>query len=173
MTETNNKTTTKKSTKRVSLTDNTSIKVKSAFYGTLYYQNPRTGEDFVWSKAGDIQFLTISDLKTMKAQTVGFFKNQWIVLIGTEDENSGVDPADIYKHLAIESYYKNFIDPSNFDKVCNWTEEEIASKVALMSEGSKQNLIVALNGFIADGILDSRRKIKAFEKALNCELQLS
>ena len=55
----------------------------------------------------------------------------------------------------------------------SWTEAEIAEKVATLSDGARQNLVVALNGFIKDGTLDSRKKIKAFEKALDCELQVN
>ena len=68
-------------------------------------------------------------------------------------------------------YYKNYIDPTSFDKICSWNENEIAENISMLSEGARDNLIVALNRFIEDGTLDSRRKIKAFEKALDCELK--
>lgn len=168
------KNTTKPQPRPIKIEDGVSIKVKSGFYGVLCYTNPRSGETFIWEHSGDIQFLSMSDLKTMKAQDVGFFKNQWVVIVGVADDSDcKAKPADIYKALAIDIYYKNFIDPTTFDEVCNWTESEIAERVATLSDGARQNLVVALNGFIQDGTLDSRRKIKAFEKALDCELQVN
>lgn len=168
------KNTVKAPPKQVKIGDGVSVKVKSGFYGVLYYKNPRSGETFIWEHSGDVQFLSMSDLKTMKAQDVGYFKNQWIVIIGVADDaDCKAKPADIYNALAIDVYYKNFIDPTTFDEVCSWTESEIVEKIKMLSEGARQNLIVALNGFIKDGTLDSRRKIKAFEKALDCELQVN
>ena len=118
--------------------------------------------------------MSMSDLKTIKAQDVGYFKNQWLVIVGVaEDSDCKAKPADIYKALAIDIYYKNFIDPTTFDEACSWTDAEITEKVVTLSDGAKQNLVVALNGFIQDGTLDSRKKIKAFEKALDCELQVN
>lgn len=164
----------KSQTKPVKIDDSVSIMVKSGFYGVLCYKNPRSQETFIWERSGDVQFLSMSDLKAMKAQDVGYFKNQWIVIIGVaEDSDCKAKPADIYKALAIDAYYKNFIDPTTFEAVCGWGETEIAEKVKMLSDGARQNLVVALNGFIKDGTLDSRRKIKAFEKALDCELQVN
>lgn len=161
-----------KTAKQVKIEDSVSIKVKSGFYGVLHYRNPRSGETFIWDHTGDIQFLSMSDLKTIKAQDVGYFKNQWIVIMGVaDDSDSRATPADICKALAIDVYYKNFIDPTTFSSACSWDDNEITERVAMLSDGAKQNLIVALNGFIKDGTLDSRRKIKAFEKALGCDLQ--
>lgn len=168
------KNTAKNQPKPIKIEDGVSIKVKSGFYGRLTYKNPRSGETFIWEHSGDVQFLAMSDLKTMKAQDVGYFKNQWIVIVGVSDDSDcKAKPADIYKALAIDVYYKNFIDPTTFGSVCSWTEAEIAERVPSLSEGARLNLIVALNGFIKDGTLDSRKKIKAFEKALDCELQLN
>ena len=168
------KNTTKPQPRPIKIEDGVSIKVKSGFYGVLCYKNPRSGETFIWEHSGDIQFLSMSDLKTMKAQDVGFFKNQWVVIVGVADDSDcKAKPADIYKALAIDVYYKNFIDPTTFDEACRWTESEIVERVSTLSDGARQNLVVALNGFIKDGTLDSRRKIKAFEKALDCELQVN
>lgn len=168
------KTTTKSQPRQIKIDDGVSIKVKSGFYGVLCYKNPRTQETFIWEHSGDVQFLSMSDLKTMKAQDVGYFKNQWIVIVGVADDSDcKAKPTDIYKALAIDIYYKNFIDPTTFDEACNWTEDEIAEKVATLSDGAKQNLTVALNGFVKNGKLDSRKRIKAFEKALDCELQVN
>lgn len=170
MTENINKPT--KVAKPIKIEDGASIKVKSGFYGVLHYKNPRSGEKFIWQHIGDIQFLSMSDLRAMKAQNVGYFKNQWLVIMGvSDDSNSKATPADIYKALAIDIYYKNFIDPNTFSDVCSWNNDDIVEKISMLSEEARKNLIVALNGFIEDGTLDSRKKIKVFEQALNCELQ--
>lgn len=158
-------------TTRTQLGNDVLVVVKSCFHGRLIYENQKTGETTIWEEAGETQLLTMGDLRAMKAQQVAFFKNQWIMIVGI-DEAESVDaaPSEIYKALAITQYYKNFIDPSDLSVVCNWTTKEIEERVALMSSGVRENLIVALNGLIKNGALDSVSKIKAFEKALECEL---
>ncbi len=163
--------TTKKTPKTVALHDGVSVKVRSGFYGKLYFKNPRSGEPFAWSGAGDVQFMTVGDLKTMKAQCPGYFRNNWLIILGCADgEECTANAAEICKYLAIDHYYKDYIDPASFTSVCEWSEAEIAERVPMLAEGAKQNLTVALKGFIENGTLDSRRKIKAFEKALGCNL---
>lgn len=153
------------------IADNVLVKVKSGFYGKLCYRNTITNERTIWEQIGDVQIMSMRDLREMKATQVTFFKNQWVIILGVADgESCEATPADIYRTLIVTQYYENFIDPTSFDKVCAWSPEEILEKVPLMADGVKDNLCVALNGFIKDGRLDSIKKIKAFEKALGREL---
>lgn len=155
------------------INENTLIKVKSGFYGKLYYKNLITQERVVWERQGDVQIMPMRELRAMRTTQPAFFKNQWVVITGVADgEDCNATPYDICKALAITEFYKNFIDPSEFALVCNWDNNEIADKVKLMSPGARENLIVALNQFIKDGSLDSIRKIKAFEDSLGCELRM-
>lgn len=162
----------KKENKQVTISEDTLVKVKSGFYGKLYYKNLVTGERVVWENQGEIQTMTVRELRAMRTQQPGFFKNQWLIIAGVADgERCKATPFDICKALVITEYYKNFIDPSNFDQVCDWSDAQIEENVALMSPGARENLIVALNQFIADGRLDSIKKIRTFEKALGCDLK--
>lgn len=158
-------------TKKVSIPEDTLIRIRSGFYGKIYYKNPITREKIVFENQGDEQVVTLRELRAMRTSQPAFFKNQWIIIVGVADgEDCSASSYDILKSLAAGEYYKNFIDPVRFDEVCDWSESEIAEKIAMLSPGAKENLIVALNGFIKSGRLDSIKKIKAFEKALNCEL---
>ena len=163
-----------KSTKKsvATISDDVLVKVKSGFHGKLYYKNSVSGEATNWEHQGDIQVMSMRDLRAMKARQVAFFKNQWVIILGVaEGESCTATAQDICKSLVVSQYYENFIDPTNFDSVISWNEAEIAERVSLMSDGAKENLIVALNQYIEDGRLDSIRKKRAFEKALDCELK--
>ena len=167
--EENTKTT--KTVKPVKIPEDTLIIVKSGYYGTLYFLNKKTGQMFKWAGCGDIQLLTMSDLVALRGDCQNFFKNQLIIIVGVnESSDCKASTSDIYKALAVSHFYKDIIDPDNFDVVCSWSADEISSRVKMLSSGAKDNLIVALNKFIQDGTLDSRKKIKEFEKALDCEL---
>lgn len=155
----------------IALSDYALINVKSNVVGGLIYVNPKNGMKTYWGMCGEIQQMSLGDLREMKASSIAFFQNQWVIITGFADENAEkYKPADIYKALFITQYYKNMIDPSNYDEICSWSPSEIREKVSLLSDGAKDNLAVALSTYVKKGLLDSRKSIKAFEEALGCTL---
>lgn len=158
----------------VKIEDSLIVKVKSNFYGKLIYKNKRSGEITIWEHAGDIQLMTIGDLRIMKASQAGFFQKQLIVIVGVDDETQNAPMvADIYKALVIDKYYENYVDPATFNMACKWEPDEIEERVGMLSKKGKENLTIALNTFIKNGTLDSIKRIRAFEKALGTELYVN
>lgn len=151
--------------------ESTLIYVKSNTFGGLTYVDRRSGEIVNWDFCGDVQPVTMSLLRTMKASAAIFFtENKILVDFVDDDEHT---PEDVYNTLAVSKYYKDIIAPEDFDKVCNWSLDEINKRVSLLSTTAKENLVVALNTFIEDGRLDSLKKIRAFSEALGCDLMKS
>ena len=171
MEETTQGKTNKNLQKKVKISDDVQIRVKSNYYGTLFYKNRRTGDYVEWKQAGEVQLITMSDLRAMKAEQTAFFRNQWIVILGVaEHEDCKATCEDICKSLVVEQYYQNYINPTDYRVICSWNETEIAERVAMMTPGAKENLIVALNTFVKEGSLDSIKRIKMFEEILGCKL---
>ena len=157
--------------KPVKLDDQLLVNVKSNTFGTLFYRNPRTGDAIEWSHFGDVQQLTMGDLRAMKGTQRAFYENQWIYIMNIEDAGyEDVTADDICKALMVTQYYKNILDPDNFSQVFSWPEEKIRERVSMMSPGAKMNLVVAANTAITNGALDSLKKIKTLEDVLGCEL---
>lgn len=157
--------------KIIKIDDSLAIDVKSNVFGQLIYVNRKNGETIVWERPGDIQTMSMADLRAMKANQASFFTNQWISVEDTEDEN--VKPADVYKALFVSQYYADAIDPTDFNLINSWTIAQIPKQIAKLTDNAKFNLITALNEYINEGKLDSVKKIKAFEEALGCELAQS
>lgn len=151
--------------------DNLLVRVKSNVFGKLIYVNKRNGEKTVWDGVGDVQIMTIGDLRMMRAEQNAFYRNQWILILGPMDgSGEGITCADIYDALGIKQYYVNYIDPSDLSGIISWDDAEIEERVSMLSRAQRDNLIVALNTYIENGRLDSIRKIRTFEKALGVEL---
>ena len=151
--------------------DNLLVRVKSNVFGKLIYINKRNGEKTVWDGVGDVQIMTIGDLRMMRAEQNAFYRNQWILILGPMDgSGEGITCADIYDALGIKQYYANYIDPSDLSGIISWDDAEIEERVSMLSRAQRDNLIVALNTYIENGRLDSIRKIRTFEKALGVEL---
>lgn len=158
---------------QVKLDDSVSINVKSNVFGKLTYIDKKTQDEVVWHHCGEVNPMSLGMLRSMKATAINFFKNQWVIITGFADENADTyTTADIYKALMIGQYYKDLIEPSDYAAVCAWEPEDIKKKVSLMSTEAKANLAVALNTYIEKGILDSLKRIKAFEEVLGCELKI-
>ena len=158
---------------QVRLDDSVTVNVKSNVFGKLTYVDKKTQDEVVWNHCGESNPMTIGMLRSMKATQISFFKNQWIVITGfADDTESSYTTADIYKALMIVQHYKDLIDPSDYERVCSWSPEDIKKKVSMMSAEAKANLAVALNTYIEKGILDSLKRIKAFEEVLGCELKI-
>lgn len=154
------------------LTDDVLVNVKSATFGQLIYINHKTGEKTIWDEYGDVQVMTMRDLRDMKAGNVAFFENNWIYIVGVLSEGyENISVEDIYTALFVQKYYNDIIDLSDFTGVCNWTTDEIVQKIPLLSQSAKTNLVVALNEYINNGVLDSIKKIKTFESVLHCILE--
>lgn len=157
--------------KAVKLDDSVLISVKSNTFGGLLFVNPRTGDKTEWSECGDVQTLTMGDLRAMKGTQRAFFENQWIFIVGVDESGyDDVTAEDIYKNLMVTQYYKNILDPDNYIEIFSWEPHRIKETISMMSDGAKMNLVVAANTCIEDGTLDSLRKIQVLEECLGCEL---
>lgn len=174
MVETDKNTSVQRDVKRTKqqpkITDNTLIKVKNGVFGRLIFVSRRNGNTIRWDTQGDIQYVTFSELLEIRNQSIGFYKDQMLIVLGiAEQDECKATVEDIYNALGVREFYKNFIDITDFHTVCGWDISEIPERIAMLSPAVKQNLIVAINQFIKDGTLDSRKKIRAFATALNCE----
>jgi len=156
--------------KKIVLHEDDLVKVKSTYYGGLLYKGKKSGEIIRWNEPGEIQFMTIRELRAMKAEHPDFFRNKWIAIVGMVDEDSAVSVDDIYKALLLTKDGDFMFDPTDFDTINSWTEEEIRENVSKLTQGARNNLIISLNTFIEQGRLDSVKKIRIFEEVLGCEL---
>lgn len=154
------------------LDDSALINVRSNVFGELIFIDPVTKEKISWGQCGETLQLPLSTLRHMKNGAVKFFTNQLVLITGFADENAdNFEVTDIYKALYITQYYKDVIDPSNYEDICSWSPSVIKEKVSLLSSGAKAKLVVILNTYIEKGVLDSLRAIKTFEEVLGCELK--
>jgi len=161
-----------KRTERVNISDSALINIKSNTFGELFVIDPITHEEISFPECGYVQTVTMGFLRHLKTGAVKFYSNQLIVIVGFADENADkYTVEDIYNALFISQYYKDFLDPADYEMICAWTPEEIRQKVPALSAGAKQKLLVAVNTYIEKGLLDSLKAIKTFEEVLGCELR--
>lgn len=165
---------TTKTKKPLKFEDSVIVNVQSAVHGTLIYINHKSGDQYLWPSYGDVQQLNMYDLRAMKAGQIAFYANNWINILGSDSPGyENATPADFYNALFVGKYYNIDIDLSDIRSVFAWSVEDINAKVPGLSAAIKENLIVALNDAVNSGAIDSVKKIKALEAALNCTVDKS
>ena len=169
-TKTNNTDNQEVKKKQIKLSDDIYVTLRNNVCGTLYYYNSRTGDSYEWVKYNDIQDVKIGDLREMKTSQRNFYtKNKFTIIDIPELDD--VLPEDVIKYLGLDQYFKGDLAPDLDEVIYQWSVDDIIKRVPNMSRGSKETLIILCNTYIEDGTLDSRKKISAFETALNCELR--
>lgn len=132
--------------------------------GTLIYISRRSGGmNASWGEYGDIQYLDIRELISMRNTDKRFFTDNWIGINGSDDGEFTAD--DIYKYLRVDNLYTNYIPPERIDEFFGYEPEEMASEIADMTPGMRDVIITELHSRIASGSIDSVSKISALEKA--------
>lgn len=162
--------------KKIKFSDDTLISVKSNVFGTLIYINHKTGDEIRWDNFGEVQTLSVGDLRAMKAKQLAFYKENWITFEGIENSDEDyedIDTQDIYDALQVSQYYKDYICPDDLNKVFNWNVTEIKNKIPRMTKSLREAIAIRANELITEGVLDSISKIKTLEEILNCQLASS
>lgn len=150
----------KKNTQRKRYGSSYEVEVQSNCSGLLIYKSASTGFEVIWNKLGDINYMTISDLKEMAATQRTFFKENWIVI--NED-----DADEIYHFLRVDDCYKTDLRVDKFIK--NMSIDKLA-EMKKQLKGASESLRLSIANAVMEEYkakrLDSITLIKELEKML-------
>ena len=138
------------------------IPVKNGFQGMLSYTSKRSGELFEWERFGDEQEMELQELKNAKSSDKGFFQNNWFLF---DEEHQWV-----IDYLGVGAYYRNALNPEQFDDVFTKKPEEIRALVEKMPAGQKASLGYRAIQLMSEGGIDSLKVIATLEDALGVQL---
>lgn len=135
------------------------IPVKSAAYGKLIYRDPRTQLKYTWTEMGQVEYMTLGELQTMRNAKPKYFEENWIEI--------GDDA--VLEWLNAKKFYKNSISIDEFESLFEKSPDQIEKIVTKMPKGQKESLKLRAKELIETEAIDSMKVIKALEKALNCK----
>lgn len=157
--------------KRIKLDDAVRVRVRSNRYGTLGFTNNSTGDRFIWHDIDDVQDLTVGDIRNMRGNAPIFFRDCWIWIESIEETGcENLTDAEMYEALGLYRYYNEKERPHYFSSVREWTAERVKAEVPQLSDNTKSNLAMAVQEAVDNELIVSLPVIKAWEKALECEL---
>jgi hypothetical protein len=136
------------------------VTVYNGFRGRLVYKSRKTGELFVWEDFGDEQDMEVSELKSARNASKKFFVNNWFLF----------DDPEVVEYLGLKQYYRNSLNLDEFDGLFDLPDTEMQKKIEKLSGGQKKSVAYFAKQEIANGNIDSNKKIAVLEKALGIEL---
>lgn len=136
------------------------VTVRNGFQGRLVYQSRKTGERFVWDEFGSEQDMELAELKSARNSNKKYFINNWWMF----------DDPEIIEYLGMTQYYKFALRIGDFDKLFDDEADVITDKISRLSNGQKKSVAYRAKQLIAEGAIDSNRKIACLESCLGVDL---
>lgn len=138
------------------------VTVRSNVMGILTYISSRQmGYNVTWEQFGDEEEIKFGELQAMRNSQRRFFVDNWVY----------IDDPEVLKALGVEKYYTNAVNADNVDLLFAAAPEHIEKRVSAMSGSMKDTVKrLALEKYHS-GELDSIKKIRALERALDFKFE--
>jgi hypothetical protein len=146
--------------KKPSLDKNELIPVMNITNGSLVYQSRKTGLEVKFERYGDIEYLEVGELLTMRSGQRRFLDEPWILILDDE----------VVNYLGLDKLYKKLENPQNIDNIFSFDNDTFEQVVQSSPRGYAQLIISRARLKIKEGTLDSVSKIKILEDRFNVEL---
>lgn len=128
----------------------------------LVYISKRTSEKFEWSDFGDVQYISMGELITMKSTQPRMLKEGWII----------VDDEEAIEQLGLAKMYGNLFEIDDIDEFFELSDSEMRRILTNMPRGFKNTLATFAREKVESGELDSNKKIKLLEELLEVDLKI-
>jgi hypothetical protein len=122
----------------------------------VYISKKQLGYQITWDEPGDVDYLELSELVSMRNGQRDFFEKNWI----------GIDDPDIVEYLNIGQYYSNALDYEDINAFVDLSIDEMKQKLQYMPLGTKETLKVKIMQMLANDEIDSLKKINFLKESL-------
>lgn len=136
--------------------------------GLIYISKNALGRSAQWDEFGDVQYLDIRELLTMRNTQKRFFTDNWLSIKDTDDGEWTGEEA--YEFLRVDEHYGTFYDADNIEKFFKLTPKQMEEQVKNMSRGMKDLLAVMAIDKIERGEIDSLKKRNDLSRILGFKM---
>lgn len=150
--------------KRVEIDRNELIACRSTTNGRLIYISPRSKEKFIWDSFGQVEFIEMGELITMKSAHPKFLMNVQLV----------VDDEEAAEYLGLNKIYDEMLYVDDLDEIFEKTNDELLEILPKLPAGLRKAVGTRARTLIEEGAqsLDSRSKVNLIGQELGIDLQL-
>lgn len=146
-------------TKRIPL--DTIVPVLCNTVGGAIYISKKSGDVTEWAEYGSVEYLSLSELSTMKNTHRRFFTDNWIVLEDTDEYTK----EELYDFLKVSEYYENVVTFDEVEKLLSSTKEDVLKRIPLLSKGMKETVAVIADRKLKNNELD-KNLVDALQETL-------
>lgn len=147
--------------KKKKFTKDDLITIMNFTVGTVFYQNPRTQQEWKMVGFGETEQITFDELITMKSSQPKLLKEPYIIIMDD----------DAVEQLSLKDTYKKILRPDEIDKFYNKMSFAQMEKFIDNATDSMRELLVNLTiERIRSKEFDSLAKVQLIESKLNKKL---
>ncbi|MGD7047080.1 hypothetical protein FZC83_02355 [Rossellomorea marisflavi] len=128
--------------------------------GRLVYISKKTGFESVWSEYGDVEYLPVSELLTMKSSQPKFLKDPWMF----------IDDEEVADYLGLTKLYETIIPVDDVEDFFEMSANEARQILPKLPKGTKTLLSERARQGIQNGSLNNLQLIKLLEQELQIDL---
>jgi len=136
--------------------------------GANYISKKANGYIVEWDSFGDVEYMELGELVSMRNTDRRFFEDNWIILEDVDDYTS----VELYNFLKVGKYYEKYFTPETIDTIFDLDASDIIRTISELSSGMKATIATRAKMKIDAKELDSNNKIEALEAALNVKFSI-
>lgn len=148
--------------RKVEIDRNELVPVRSARYGNLVYISKRSADRFEWAEYGDVEYVSVGELITMKSTQPRFLRDAWVI----------IDDEEAVEFLGLSDMYEDLFEIGDLDEFLDKPYNEMEKLLDIMPKGYKDALANKARQLIEQEQLDSNRVIRLLEEKLEVDLKI-
>lgn len=130
--------------------------------GSLIYVSSRQmGYKIEWEHEGDVEYIELGELVTMRNSQRAFFEKGWI----------SIDDPEVIRFLRVDNYYKGMPSVEDYENLFTKSDDEIKVVIESVAPGFKEIIANKAYQMINDGVIDSRKTIAMLKEELGLDIE--
>lgn len=127
----------------------------------IYISTRQMGFTIEWEHEGDVEYIELGELVTMRNSQRAFFEKNWIA----------IEDPEVKKFLRVNAYYDGIPSIDDYEDLFNKPDSEILEILKGVPDGFKEILANKASKMISDGTIDSRKTIALLKSELNLDIE--
>jgi hypothetical protein len=153
-------TTVKKIQRKEAIDKQMLVPIMNVTNGKLIYQSKKSGSEFQFEHYGDIEYIELYELLTMRSSQRKFLDEPYVIVLDDE----------VADYLGLSNMYKKLTHATEIDRIFKMPLEQFKNIVESTPKGLAHLIISKAKEKITSGEFDSVQKIQVLEEIYNVPL---
>ncbi len=141
---------------------NMMVEVRNITNGSLTYVSRKSGNEAHWSQFGDVEYMEVGELQTMKTSQPRFFNEPWVM----------IDDDEVVDFLGLRHMYDRIIADHEIERFFFQPIDDIVSKLQKAPHGTRELIASKAREKVENETLYDSRVIRVLEKELTIDLSM-